>query len=194
MFYLKGRNTQLFLKKALFFGLGIVSYLLAVGSKQNAITLPLAWLLVEIVFYDRRDFGSKAVLDGLGIGIVAGLAAFFVLVLFYWQADPISAIMDGYQRRPFTMSQRLLTELRVLIFHLGQLFYPVPQQFSIMHDFTHTTSLFTPLTTLGALLLSGHGGRGAVLSAQMAAVVICHFVFFPRALCGVDSFSAGVGL
>jgi tetratricopeptide (TPR) repeat protein len=151
--YLKSRNAQSIGRKFLFFGMAVLSYLLALGSKQNAVTLPMTWLLVEIVFYRVPGFWNQEKGRWLVIAVICGLVAFFLLVLLSWQADPLSAIMKGYQRRPFNMPQRVLTEFRVLIFHLGQLFYPVPQQFSIMHDFNISTSLITPLSTLGALLL-----------------------------------------
>ena len=177
-FYLKARNAPSFGKKALFFGLGIVSYLLAVGSKQNAITLPLAWLLVEVVFYRPSGFWKQSRVRWIVITSVAGLAAFFVLVLFYWQADPISAILSGYRLRPFTLSQRVLTEMRVLIFHLGQLCYPIPQQFSIMHDFTISTSLLTPWTTLGALIMIGTMIGGALFFQGWWPLLSFSMLFF----------------
>jgi tetratricopeptide (TPR) repeat protein len=178
LFYIKGRNAHSFGKTALFFGLGIVSYLLALGSKQNAITLPLAWLLVEIVFYRPPGFWKQSRVRWMVIGSVTGLAAFFVLVLFYWQADPISAILEGYRLRPFTLSQRVLTEMRVLIFHLGQLFYPVPQQFSIMHDFNISTSLLTPWTTLGALIMIGTMVGGALFYLRRWPLLSFAILFF----------------
>ena len=92
--YLEGRNSNSFKKRALFFGMGILSYMLALGSKQNAITLPAACLLVEIVFFQPHGFWNQGRVRWIGIGIVTGLAAFFVLALFYWQADPISTIME----------------------------------------------------------------------------------------------------
>jgi Tfp pilus assembly protein PilF len=177
-FYLKGRNTRDVGKRTLCLGLGLLSYLFAVGSKQNAITLPLAWLLTEVVFFRPAGWWKPNRVRWIGMGIVAGLAVFFVLVLFYWRADPISAILGGYRLRPFTVSQRMLTEFRVLIFHLGQLFYPVPQQFSIMHDVTLSTSLFTPFTTLGALLLISAMIGGALFYLRRWPLLSFAILFF----------------
>jgi len=153
LFYVKGRNAHPLGKKLLFFGMGIFSFLLAMGSKQNAITLPIAWLLIEIVFFRPSGFWKQIRVGWKEIIIVVGLAVFFIVILYCWRSDPLAAILHGYDRRPFTMPQRVLTEFRVLIFHFGQIFYPIPQQFSIVHDFNLSTSIFTPMTTLGAIVL-----------------------------------------
>ena len=51
---------------------------------------------------------------------------------------------------PFTMTERLLTEMRVLVYYMSQLFYPVPTRLSIDHDIVISTSLIHPWTTLPA--------------------------------------------
>jgi tetratricopeptide (TPR) repeat protein len=61
--------------------------------------------------------------------------------------------VDGYHNRPFSMGERVLTQPRVLLFYVSQLFYPMPQRLSIDHDVTVSTGLLAPWTTLPALLL-----------------------------------------
>jgi tetratricopeptide (TPR) repeat protein len=51
------------------------------------------------------------------------------------------------------MWQRLLTQPRVLVFYLTQIFYPVPSRLSIEHDIAISTSLFNPWTTLPCIAI-----------------------------------------
>jgi tetratricopeptide (TPR) repeat protein len=151
--FVEGRNAQIPGKRFVFYGLCLVSFLLAMGSKQNAATLPAAILLIETIFFFDPKLLKRDKTKWIAAGTIAGLAIIGILLLFLWQKNPISAIADGYKLRSFTLMERLLTELRVMIFYLWQIFYPVPEQFSIVHEFDLSQSLLTPWTTLGALIL-----------------------------------------
>ncbi len=153
--FLKARSAQTGVKKGYFFGFCFLSFMLAVGSKQNAATLPLACLLIEVIFIMNPEIWKQDKAKWMRVGTLVGLAVLLGLLLFFWQTNPISTIMDGYRIRPFTMGERLLTEFRVLVFYLYQLFYPVPGQFSILHDITLSTSLFDPWTTSAAVVMIG---------------------------------------
>ena len=155
LLFLKARSAQTEVKTGCFFGFCFLSFMLAVGSKQNAATLPLACLLIEVVFITNPKIWKQDKAQWMRIGTLAGLAVLLGLLLLFWQTNPISTIMDGYRMRPFTMGERLLTECRVLAFYLYQIFYPVPGQFSILHDITLSTSLFDPWTTSAALVMIG---------------------------------------
>jgi Flp pilus assembly protein TadD len=58
-----------------------------------------------------------------------------------------------YENRPFSLTERLLTEPRIVLFYLSLLFYPVPGRLSIDHDVALSTSLLQPWTTLPSLLI-----------------------------------------
>ena len=148
--FMKGRNAQTPMLKVSFWVCCLVCFLLAMGSKQNAVTLPVALFLLEIVFFMKP--GSWRKNKWIIIGSVAGLVILYVLLLFYWQKNPIATILAGYEKRPFSMFERVLTETRVSLFYLYQLLYPVPGQFSIVHDFSLSTSLWVPWTTPVAIL------------------------------------------
>ncbi len=150
-FYVKGRISSSRRRQVLYFMGCVAGYILAVGSKENAVTLPLALLIAEIIFFQNLENPKTRraiwVITAL-IGILSILAA---AVLFI-KADSFS-IFEGYQHRSYTLTQRLMTEPRVLIFYLTQLFYPVPQRISIEHDIDISTSFFEPWTTLPAIFL-----------------------------------------
>lgn len=59
----------------------------------------------------------------------------------------------NYQNRTFSLTERLLAQPRVLVFHLSQIFFPLPDRFSIAHDFVLSSSPFKPWTTIPAILI-----------------------------------------
>lgn len=153
--YLKLRNTRLRWQKILFALLCILSVLLSVGSKENAITFPSALLLIEFVFYAKtsvKHINYRNIFIFLGCSILFSLLI-TLLLLKSLDMKALSFIKDFYAFRPFTMTERILTQFRVLLFYLSQIFYPVPSRFSIMHGMPLSESLFVPLTTIPAILI-----------------------------------------
>jgi tetratricopeptide (TPR) repeat protein len=148
-FYIKARLHSMGFKRIFFYLSCFFSALLAVASKENAATLPLALILVEIVFFQdislsqtRKKFLWATLGVGLGILIIG--------YCFFLYGDP-NRLLRGYENRFFTPVQRLLTEPRILLFYLGQILYPIPNRLSIDHDVIISTSLFSPWTTLPAI-------------------------------------------
>lgn len=61
--------------------------------------------------------------------------------------------LSGYDHRSFTVTERLLTQSRALVWYSKQIIVPQIGQFSLMHDnFPISRSLTEPLTTLWSLL------------------------------------------
>jgi tetratricopeptide (TPR) repeat protein len=150
-FYIKVRlNTSSFKRVLLVLGC-IFSFLFAIGSKENAVTLPLALLLVEITFFRdlSRPETKRKILWAAAISAI--LAVFFGTFLFL-KADHFG-LLKGYAARGFTLSERLLTQPTIIILYLSQIFFPLPKRLSFQQDFNVSTSLFDPWTTLPAILL-----------------------------------------
>ena len=157
--YLKARQSEQPLSR-IFLLLGCAAgFLLALGSKENAATLPLAVILIELICF--QDLNSQRVRRAFWGGTIAagGLLVVFSALLFL-PGNPFEFI-KGYSGRPFTLSERLLTEPRIVFFYLSLIFYPLPERLSIEHDITVSSSLFDPWTTLPAiffhLVLIGFG-------------------------------------
>ncbi len=150
-FYIKARLQPSHWKQYAFFLACLLSYGCALGSKENAATLPIAIILLEVVFFQdlsssrtrRRIFWITA---GTGLGI-AVLGA-----LFFLKGNPLG-FLELYPERSFSPLQRLMTEPRILIFYLTLIFYPVPTRFSIEHEIAVSTSLIDPWATLFSILL-----------------------------------------
>jgi len=147
-FFVQGRISNKGRKKVLFYGLVFISYVLALGTKEHTITLPAALLLVECIFFLEPSFFKQKNFRWVTILTIVLIIILLIALLCFWLGNPVSFVLEGYRQRPFTLYERLLTESRVLIFYLSQLFYPIPQHFSIMHDFPLSQSLFNPLSTI----------------------------------------------
>jgi tetratricopeptide (TPR) repeat protein len=65
------------------------------------------------------------------------------------------------------MTQRVLTQSRILIFYLSLLFYPAPFRLSLIHDIQLSTSLIAPITTLFSII-------------SIALLIILPFVYHRR--------------
>ena len=145
--YVRGRLAGGEPRQWRWFALSCLSALLALGSKEVALTLPFFVLLYEIFFF--RDLDRRW-LRGLVFTLVA-LALCCVLVLFLTVDDPLR-LLGTYERRPFTPVQRVLTELRIVLWYLGLLFFPHPGRLNLDHDFSLSLSLLHPPATLLVLV------------------------------------------
>ena len=130
----------------------LLFFLLAMGCKENAITLIPSLLLLEVLFfYQKNNRFSKITLTML---VTANL--FFVLAAAYYIVDNnlLHFLTRSIGSRPFSLGERLLTEPAILLFYLSLLLYPSSSRLSIDHSFPLSTSLFHPWTTLPALLFT----------------------------------------
>ncbi len=127
----------------------ILTGILALGTKQNTATLPFFLLLYEWYFF--RDLSLKWLKDHLAL--LAGLLLLLAIVaLIFLGLEPLDKIWEGYAFRSFTPGQRLLTEMRVVIFYIGLFFWPHPSRLNLDHDFALSYSLTDPITTLFSML------------------------------------------
>jgi len=148
--YIMARTSDNSAKRNLFFFSCILSAVCAFASKENAATLPIALLLVEFLFF--QDLSRKKIRTIFwGVTITAGLAMAGLGVVIFFKGD-FQGLLN-YNFRYFSPLERLLTEPRVVLYYLSQIFYPVPTRLSIEHDIAVSTSLFSPWTTLPAIIL-----------------------------------------
>jgi tetratricopeptide (TPR) repeat protein len=123
-------------------------WLLAMGSKEIAVTFPLCGLLYYWYFHAdlSLDWLKK---NKLSISIALGTA--LLLILMYSQGDPLRFILQGYNGRSFSLTERLLTESRVVLYYLGLIAWPIPARLHLDYDFPLSLGLLSPPTTLVAI-------------------------------------------
>ena len=119
-------------------------------TKENAALLPLLYLLADRVCFADASYWRWLGRPGCGGRMTRGtlwLLAAAAAGLLAWYVVP------GYAARPFTLTERVLTEGRVLWFYLGLFALPRIDAFGLYHDdIAISTGLLTPWTTLPALL------------------------------------------
>lgn len=148
--YIKGRMSSGRTKYFYFPGL-LVAYLLGVFSKENAAILPFFIALYEFYFFRNLDLSprGKKIIILLG-GFLLGLLALGFLL---WGKRYIELTIAGYQYRTFTLSERVLTQFRVVLYYLTLLIYPHPSRLNLDYDFPTSTTILDPLTTLISIII-----------------------------------------
>ena len=150
-FFIKARLEPIKKYSYIFYLCCGMSFLLGIGSKENAITLPIALGLIEVLFF--RDLNDQRARKRCLIGLIAAaIIIFFTGVFIFFNGNMLS-LLKGSSFRLFSPIERLMTEPRVVVFYLSQIFYPVISRYSIEHDIAVSTSLLTPWTTLPGIIL-----------------------------------------
>ncbi|SFV01893.1 hypothetical protein SAMN05216350_11384 [Polaromonas sp. YR568] len=118
-------------------------------SKETGLLFPafaLAWeLIMRRAACGKLDRFARGFFVVAGISLTAGVV-YALLPRMQW-------LWAGYDLRPFTLVERLLTEGRVLWFYLGLMVAPRLDAFGLYHDdIAVSTGILSPWTTLPALL------------------------------------------
>ena len=119
---------------------------LAIFSKETGILLPLYMLVLELTLFRFRNQHGQI---DRSIAILFGVIFLLPMIAgtLYLAAHFDTYI--NYNRRDFTLSERLLTEARVLVFYLKMILLPTTRELGLYHDdFRLSTGLLNPATTL----------------------------------------------
>ena len=123
---------------------------LSVLSKESGILLPVFMLVIEATLLqwrtpDQRSRHLLLALFSLTVLLPALLVTAYVLI------NP-AVFFGGYSVRDFSLTERLMTEARVLWFYLQMTLLPNIASMGVYHDdIAISRSLFTPATTLPAI-------------------------------------------
>ena len=142
-----GRKTSSTRNRIVLWILAFVFWLLAIGTKQIAVTLPLAILLLDWVFFQdgKHDFRNSVRRYG---GFVLATLAVMCIVAFVFKGVELPKLFTrGYARREFSLTERLLTEGRVMIHYLSLMCWPAPSRLTLVYDFPTSKSFFDPILT-----------------------------------------------
>jgi Flp pilus assembly protein TadD len=144
LLYLVGRSAKLHgRRRALWLG-SLVSWVLAMGSKEIAATLPVIILLYELLL--TRDLRLGSIKNALWKAAAAGLLILPVIIV-YWPR------FVGFAARDFNMWERLLTQCRVVVLYGSLVLYPHPGRLNLLHEISTSRSLVDPVSTLASLVL-----------------------------------------
>lgn len=150
LFYIRARLNGIKRKKVAFLMGSLFCFVLAVGAKENALILPFSLILLETIFFQSLKQYRKILMYGSVVLCIATVIVFGSYLLI--RQNDLLSFLNGYDNRPFTLGQRLLSEPRIIVLYLSQIFFPSSNNLSITHDFNISTSLFNPGTTFPAIL------------------------------------------
>lgn len=179
-------------RKILWLALALLAAAAAMHSKQTAITLPVAIMLIELLFFARRERWQRSAFL---------LVPWLVLLLYLpWRLfGPFLWSVTGLSSEPLTgpaidasgvvsapaaaaaghatLSRwsYLLTQFSVLLTYLRLLVWPAGQ--SIDHDFTAHSSLFAAPVLLGAGLAAALLGLAWLLRRRCPLTAFGIFLF-----------------
>lgn len=149
LFYLYGREQLKDTRSGfltLFIGVGL-SLVFSILSKENGILL-VAYILV-IEFFLLRPLKSPIPKNFNYWLIPAVILPFMAIIVYLGLRTDHSAFLT----RDFSLTERLLTEPRIIFDYLHQIFIPRMNELTLYHDdYKISKSLFEPWTTLISLI------------------------------------------
>jgi tetratricopeptide (TPR) repeat protein len=147
--YLKGRLADMNATRIGWFCMAVISFLFGIFSKENLAILPLAIIVLDLIFFGMPSSRKEKMIFIVGMGLSLLVICILCIVL---APSFLSSLTKGYEGRPFSMLERILTQQRVMILYLSLLVFPRADRFSIDHEMALSTSLFSPWTTVAALI------------------------------------------
>ena len=126
-----------------------ISMILAVGSKEIAVITPALIFIYELYFF--QDL-SPAFLRRHQRALLPAVLVLLVLGWVYLRPQMQEQIALGFQRYHFTMSERLLSEPRVLFEYVGLILLPLRSRLTLEHYPALSASIVSPWSNLPAVL------------------------------------------
>lgn len=148
-FYLRARLAESRVQKIISLICFLCCALLALGSKENAVLLFPSILLIEGIFFFRFQQIFFFTKKNRRLFFIISFPVIIFILLFGWNF--LADQSNNYEHRNFTFSERILTQPRILLFYLSQIFYPTASRLSIAHDIHLSASLFSPWQTFPAI-------------------------------------------
>ncbi|MDX1694594.1 MAG: hypothetical protein R3208_12580 [Ketobacteraceae bacterium] len=128
----------------------LLSGVAAIFCKENAAVLFFVVLALELSLTGFASLcGNRDVMTRL-LRWLFGLILVGLVVAVAWY---FSALQAGFESRPYSMGERLLTQGRALVFYISQIILPNSTRMALFHDeIRASTSLLEPLTTLWSVV------------------------------------------
>ena len=137
-----------FLVPILYFSGCLISAICAFATKENAGTLPLAILVYEWFFFqDLKLKWSRRQILWIAFVVIVFAGAVF----WYMGENPLVRILNSYNRRDFTLIERVMTEWRIVVYYLSLFLWALPGRLNLDHDYPLSLSPVHPATTMLAL-------------------------------------------
>ena len=147
--YIRARLTERRWQRWSLFSGCLLSWAMALGSKQIAVTLPFVVLLYE--WYFVQDLSRPWLKRNIAYLFIP-MVLLGVFAIIYLNGHPLARILGTYKTREFTLVERVWTQFSVVVFYISLLFFPHPSRLNLAHQFPVSHSLLEPVTTLFSLI------------------------------------------
>lgn len=151
--YLSARQQEAGYRRRWLFTAAAFSGLLAVGTKEIAVTLPLSIAMIEVYFlcsFNPALLRKQWPAWGIVFLALTGVGAWVVwVVVDHGGVKTLLSLTQPVQ--PMTFAERLLTAPRVIVHYLSLLLFPAPSRLVLDYHFPFSTSLMAPITTLPSM-------------------------------------------
>lgn len=172
--YVKGRLSSGKKRYLCWTGMTLI-YPLGIFTKENVAILPLFIALYEFYFFQNVELtpnGKRFLACVCGAVLLTGL-----LILLIWGERYYDVILQGYKIRDFTLTERVLTQFRVVLYYLTLLLYPAPSRLNLDYDFPISKGFFDPWTTMvSILIIAGLIGYGIWVARR--SPLVSYFVLW----------------
>jgi len=153
-------------------------WVVSLGCKQITVTLPVLVFIYEWYFFQdlSKDWFKRSLKWVLGITVCIAIIA-----LIYTDFNPLEKLsrFRDFSKNEFTVAQRVLTQLRVVIYYISLLFYPHPSRLNLDYDFPLSYSLIDPFTTsLSLIIILGLVLLSVYLAKRQRLISFCILWFF----------------
>ncbi len=146
-FYLKARTAGSPRQSVPPGRLCVLAALAGFATKENVAMLPVSLWLFDLLLI------QGATRENITKNIKIAVPVVLLVCLIGLVYRDVTTLLSGYENRPFTLTERLLTEPRIIILYITLLLYPVSSRLMLLHDIELSRSLFTPWTTLPSIAL-----------------------------------------
>jgi len=176
--YLRGRTCERRILKLVFYITFLLCGMMAFGSKENAVMLPISISLFDLFLIQGLNKQNVKKNTFILLALILFFAAILLIIKGPSTFHP-KHLLSGYDHRPFTLLERLLTEPRVILFYISLLLYPMPNRLCLTHDISISHDLFNPLTTvLSIFTIFMILGLSLIKSKRWPFISYCIIFFF----------------
>jgi hypothetical protein len=151
LLYSLGRRNHSGWRCWFLYGAALLSAFCAMVSKENSYMLPLLVVAYEVYFLATATKKTPQKRRQQYMLIVGGLLVVLLLGVLTGRLT-VAGFMSGYSARDFTMTERLLTETRVMFLYLSLLLCPLPSRLNLAYEFPLSTSFLSPPSTVLAII------------------------------------------
>lgn len=172
-FYAQARTAKSLASARIYYIFCAFVAVLGILSKENAAMLPVSLYLYDLILI--RGIDKKNIINDLKkLAIPAVVFLLIGAIYLLTTSFPLD-----YRNYTFSLKERLLTEPRIILFYISLLIYPLPGRLMLDHDYTLSTSLFTPWTTIAAIcVITVLIVTALVISKKKPLIAFCIIFFF----------------